>query len=125
MGVVKLVIQIWPNASTTLKNKLIKGFQKAKLSEDAIESIADNCGISTAVQLLQSTLPTTIKSTIHKLKTMNCIIYILLYTIMYIGCPTNNLDADKVILSLDIMNCTELDLSSIYIVIINRFMFYF
>lgn len=76
MGVIKLVVQIWPNASTVLKNKLIKGFQKAKLSEDAIESIADNCGISTAVQLLQSTLPTTVKSTIHKLKTMNCIIYI-------------------------------------------------
>lgn len=83
MGVVKLVIQIWPNASTALKNKLIKGFQKAKLSEDAIESIADNCGISTAVQLLQSTLPTTIKSTIHKLKTMNCIIYIFIYYNIY------------------------------------------
>lgn len=79
MGVVRLIIEIWPTASSTLKTKLIKGFQKAKLSEDAIESIANNCGITTAVQLLQSTLPTTIKSTIQKLKTMNCIYYYICY----------------------------------------------
>lgn len=106
-NLIDMILFTWKLTKDNLKRKFIVGFQKSKLSQDNVEKISDYCGIETTIKLLKSEYLITIKSCLKILKLIDCII---LYNI---GKPTNNPDCDNIILSLDILNCKRLCLSSI------------